>query len=387
MRRETRKQGAMLAGGMGMGTALMYLFDPVQGRRRRARLRDGAVHLLYRLGDALGTTARDARHRAAGLVSRARSRTRERPPSDAVLVERVRAALGRAVSHPSSVIVTAHDGHVILSGPILAAEVDVALQRTRAVRGVRTVEQRFEVHEAADGVPGLQGGAPLPRRWPGQRLRRRWPPTTRLVAGMAGSALVLYAARRKGMMGTALGLAGATLVARSSTNREVTRLIGLSRTRRGVTLQKTITINAPVERVYGFFRQLENYPAFMRHVREVREGPGGLTHWVVDGPAGVPVEWEAEMTAVIPNELIAWRSVEGSAIAHTGRLRFEPAPRDATRVTIQMSYNPPAGMTGHVLASLLGANPKRRLDEDLVRVKTSIETGAPPRDAAAHRSE
>jgi uncharacterized membrane protein len=206
------------------------------------------------------------------------------------------------------------------------------------------------------------------------------------VAGAAGGALVAAALAKRGGLGTALGVAGAALLARSATDRELTRLVGLRQGKGAVRVQKTITIAAPVDQVYDFFTAFENYPEFMSHVREVRELGGARSHWVVDGPAGTSVEWDAVTTHMIPNELIAWESLEGSEVAHRGELRFEPSGRD-TRVTVQMSYTPPAGVAGHAAASLLGADAKRELDDDLARVKTSLETGRRPHDASRRERE
>ena len=103
---------------------------------------------------------------------------------------------------------------------------------------------------------------------------------------------------------------------------------------------------------------------------------------LVDGPAGVPVEWDAVITKQVPEQVLAWKSVPGSAIAQAGIIRFDSNTDGSTRVDIRFSYNPPAGAIGHAVAALFGADPKREMDEDLVRMKTLIEGGHPPRDAA-----
>ena len=84
----------------------------------------------------------------------------------------------------------------------------------------------------------------------------------------------------------------------------------------------------------------------------------------------------------VPNELLAWKTVEGASVEHAGLVRFEPDTDGTTRVRIRLSYNPPAGAFGHAVAALFGSNPKSRMDEDLMRMKTLIETGNLPRDAA-----
>jgi uncharacterized membrane protein len=189
--------------------------------------------------------------------------------------------------------------------------------------------------------------------------------------------------RRRGPLGAAVGLAGLALATRAATNKELKRVVGVGGGRRAVQVQKTININAPRKQVFAFLADYENWPRFMTNVREIRESPTGLQHWVVEGPAGKKIEWDAEVTRLVQNELVAWKSVGGAAIRHAGTLRVDENDDGSTRVHIQMSYNPPAGAAGHALAVLLGADPKRQLDEDLARLKTTIETGTPPHDAAA----
>src|SRR5918992_2912051 len=158
MRSDTSDSGLGVVGAFGLGVALMYFLDPGRGARRRALVRDKIVHALRKTEDAAETTGRDLRNRAKGLAAEIRNRFEPEDVDDDVLVARVRAELGRAVSHPGSIAVTARDGRVTLSGPILAREADELLSDVRSVRGVRDVVDRLERHERADDVPGLQGG-------------------------------------------------------------------------------------------------------------------------------------------------------------------------------------------------------------------------------------
>ena len=188
-------------------------------------------------------------------------------------------------------------------------------------------------------------------------------------------------ARRKGVLGTALSLGGLALLSRGATNTEIRRLLG-GGGRRAVDVRKTINIGVPVDQVYTFFTDYENWPRLMSHVREVRDLGNGRSHWTVDGPAGTSVEWDAEITRNVPNEVLAWRSVEGSPIRHAGVITLRANEDGSTRVDIRMTYNPPAGAIGHTAAVLFGVDPRRQMNDDLVRVKTALETGKPPRDAA-----
>jgi BON domain len=173
-----------------IGVLTMYLFDPVTGRRRRALIRDKLIRLGKTTGETAGVTARDLKNRTLGTVAESRAALFEDAVDDSVLVERVRSELGFLVRHPSSIDVEARDGVVTLSGPVLTDEVQQLMTGVATVRGVRDVENRLEVHETSDNVPGLQGN--IPKRT-GQVLdvfQRRWSPSTRFLLGTTGVLLL-----------------------------------------------------------------------------------------------------------------------------------------------------------------------------------------------------
>lgn len=374
-------RGSLLAG-VGVGAGLTYFLDPDRGARRRARIRDTVAHTATLTSRAVGTTSRDALHRTYGTAASLRSLARRGPVDDQVLAERVRAKLGRLSSHPHAVAVTVSDGVVRLQGPILEREAEPLIRAVRRVDGVCDIVDQLERHEQAGNVPALQGGRPPV----GERidvLQTYWAPTTRVLIGAAGAALAVAGASRRDAPGACAALLGVGLVARAATNLPVNRLSGIGSRRRAVDVQKTITINAPVGEVYAFWSMYENFPRFMSRVLEVRSGKDPKqSHWKVAGPAGVPVEFDAEITRAIPNHMLAWRTLEGAPVAHAGIVRFDPEAEGRTRVHIRMSYNPPAGWFGHEIAAAFGVDPKSSMDADLVRMKTLIETGHAPHDAA-----
>src|SRR5919106_5270599 len=115
--------------GAGVGAGWMYFWDPQMGNRRRAVLRDKFVRLTHKIDDAIDVTWRDLMNRSYGTWAELRSGFTDDKVSDQVLIERVRADLGGAVSHPRAIEVAAEHGQVTLSGPILADEVDTLLRR------------------------------------------------------------------------------------------------------------------------------------------------------------------------------------------------------------------------------------------------------------------
>ena len=173
--------------GLALGASAMYLLDPRSGGRRRALTRDKARHLIHKAGEAGAKTRRDLANRARGVAHDAAAVVRRDRPDDAVLRERVRAKLGRHVSHPSAIEVDCLGGNCTLSGKVLASEADGLTGAVAAVPGVANLIDQLERHESADGVPELQGGRERSDR--PDLLQRNWPPATRLLAGMTAGAV------------------------------------------------------------------------------------------------------------------------------------------------------------------------------------------------------
>lgn len=371
-RRRDLHPGAALAG-VAAGVAAIALLDPTRGARRRAGLVQKTIHKGKTLEGFSAKASRDVANRARGLFASLSAKLSSDEPSAEVLAERVRARLGRLTSHPGAVEVVAREGVVELRGPILDAEVNQVLQGVARVRGVRDVVDRLERHEEAGNTPGLQGGAGVPKPTL-DIMQRVWMPGTRAIASAAGTALVAWAMRRRSSVGIAAGALGAWLIARAVTNLETRRLLGIGAGRRAVDLHKTIRIAAPRAETFAFFSAFENLPKFMSHVREVRRSGDGRWHWIVDGPAGTTVEWDAELSAWIQDQVIAWKTIPGMAVESSGIVRFED-DGGGTRLDIRLSYNPPGGALAHALVVLLGSDPKRQLDDDLMRLKSLLERG------------
>lgn len=366
-----------------VGAISMYLLDPDHGRRRRKVLRERLASSARRMDGAAYVAAKDLKNRTLGLAHEVRSRFANELVPDEILRERVRSHLGWAVSHPGAIEVSALQGRVTLSGAVLEREYMRLLRTVWAVRGVAEVEDRLAVYEDARGVSALQGGGRARGRRYGP-FKERWSPALRLVMGATGAALVSGAVTGgRGALGLLGGLGGAVLVLRSATNMPIDRLIGARAP--ALALKKCIDVAAPLERVFEAFAQPQRLPQLMSHVREVSVRADGTSHWVVEGPAGGTICWDAMTTRLETNRLIAWRTLPGSAVEHAGIVRFEPSGEGKTRVSVTMIYTPPGGALGHAVARLFGADPKSELDDDLLRLKVFLETGKPAHDAGAAR--
>ena len=146
-----------------------------------------------------------------------------------------------------------------------------------------------------------------------------------------------------------------------------------------VTVERAITINRPIEEVYGFWKGYANLPRFMRHLVSVETLGENHTRWTAKGPAGTTVSWDAETIVDRDNEWIAWRSLENADVEHRGSVRFERAPANrGTEVRVHLEYRPPAGALGRGIAWLFGEEPSQQIHEDLRRFKQLMETGEVP---------
>jgi uncharacterized membrane protein len=196
-----------------------------------------------------------------------------------------------------------------------------------------------------------------------------------------------YCMAKRDVPAILIGSLGFALFVRAAANLPARRLVGVGAGPRAVDIQKTININAPADLVYGFWSNYDNFPLFMHNVKEVCDMNDGKSHWIVAGPAGTSIEWDAVLTDLDINRRIAWRSVPGSTVDHAGEVCFSENPDGTTRVDVRMSYNPPAGAIGHAVAALFGADPKSEMDQDLLRMKTLIERARFPHDAAQHAGD
>jgi len=227
---ETHRGWTTVLGALALGAALMYTLDPDKGRRRRAVARDKAYSALLDAREAVGVTRRDIAHRLDGLRAHVDRLVRRRPaPDDLQLIERVRARMGRLVSHPHAIQVGAHRGKVTLSGPILAREAGPLLDTLRNVWGVVEIEDRLVAHEHPEHVPSLQGGVE-PRRPQPLLMQENWPPALRAAALAGGAMLALYGLRRSSFTGCVYTAAGVAMALRGGANRPLGALVDAAMT-------------------------------------------------------------------------------------------------------------------------------------------------------------
>jgi len=142
-----------------------------------------------------------------------------------------------------------------------------------------------------------------------------------------------------------------------------------------VCIRKAITVNHSRQELYDFWRDFENFPKFMTHLKEVTRLDERRSHWLAHGPTGSSVEWDAQVTEDIPAERIAWKSTDGD-ITNSGSVSFRSAPGGrGTEIYVELVYHPPGGELGRTIAWLFGEEPEFQIQEDLRRFKQMVETG------------
>lgn len=204
---------------------------------------------------------------------------------------------------------------------------------------------------------------------------------------VAGAAMAAYGLTRRSIAGLVVaGLGGALVWRGASGHCLVYESLGLSTAPaddnvsvpygRGIRVEKSVTINRSPEELYRFWRNFENLPRFMSHLKSVNVIDDKRSHWVAKGPAGSEAEWDAEVINEISNELIGWRSVDGSQVSNAGSVHFTRSVANrGTEVKVILRYDPPGGVLGAVIAKVFGEDPARQVQEDLRTLKQILETG------------
>lgn len=153
----------------------------------------------------------------------------------------------------------------------------------------------------------------------------------------------------------------------------------------GIHMDATINIAVSPAQAFEFWKSMENFPKFMKHVKHVEAVSDICYEWTVDAALGATVKWQANVTEVVDNKRIAWRTAEDAQVPNSGVVLFEDTGDGGTKLCVQLQYDPPAGKVGHAVATWLGRNPEQQIEDDLARCKEILEMGVT--DQGVTRSE
>ncbi|MBV9081355.1 MAG: SRPBCC family protein [Acidobacteriaceae bacterium] len=246
--------------------------------------------------------------------------------------------------------------------------------------GNRTLLRAYGLREIAAGIGILSQSRPT--AWV-------WARVAGDVVDLAslGAALVSDDTSRARVSAAAAAVAGVTaldvICAQQLSQSSSTNETGTNR----LHVTSTIIVDRSPEEVYAFWRDIKNLPTFMSHVKSVEMTGDNRSHWKVEGPMRKTVEWDAEMMDDEPGKRLAWRSLEGSDVEHSGSVTFERATGGrGTLVTVSMQYAPPGGNVTAMVSKLFRAEPGQQIEEDLRALKQVMETGEVIKsDASIHR--
>lgn len=214
----------------------------------------------------------------------------------------------------------------------------------------------------------------------------------RIGSVITGTVFTLYGLTRKNKLARPLAFIGGYLVQRGlsgtcaiyetfkmNTARQGGNANATVHANRAIKVKRSVTINKPIAELYSFWRNFENLPQVMDHLEAVTVQDEKRSHWVAKGPAGIKVEWDAEIFREKENEIIAWKSVEGSAVPNAGTVQFTDLGEErGTEVLVELDYEPPVGVIGVAFAKLFGEEPNRQIQEDLRHFKQKMEGGEIP---------
>lgn len=208
--------------------------------------------------------------------------------------------------------------------------------------------------------------------------------TERWASLIGGGALVLMGLQQRSLRGVLTAVAGGGLLYQGVTKQSTVQqaqgvlqqaqdAVGLNK---GIKVEKTVTINKPAEELYRFWRNFENLPRFMKHLKSVTVYNDTRSHWIASAPLGNSVEWDADIIKEEENHLIAWASAENTDVDNSGFVRFQPATGGrGTEVKVVMEYNIPGGAVSAAIAKLLGEEPEQQIGDELRRFKMLMEAG------------
>jgi uncharacterized membrane protein len=368
---------AMWLAGAALGAAVMYFSDPRQGRRRRALLRDKLYSMSLDAMDARDATMRDLGNRVAGMRAKFWHAVegQETAPSEQVLCARLHTLMGRLVSHPHAIKVTADGGHIVLSGAILADERELLLAEAYKMPGVVEVEDRLTAYATAAGVPALQGKHRVSNQ-------PSWQPALQAVVG-AGGILSAFGLTRRNRGGLILAGAGLAVMGRAIKalrdgghgGHEEQQDITASRR-----LERTIDVLATPEVVFDAWSDFENFPHFFAKVLAVKTLDARRSQWALQESANSRLEGNVIWRKRERPRLLAWQNEDNAAFALSGTVTLEPVQR-GTRVNLVLNIPQQADVSGTKADLKLYKEFEHELGKDLIRMKSFIESGVVPHHA------
>ena len=213
----------------------------------------------------------------------------------------------------------------------------------------------------------------------------------RWASAIGGTILVTNGLRKGSLGGLALALLGGSLVYRGVTGHcQAYRALNIDTSdkhqadatqhiHQGTLVKHSVTIERPAADLYAYWRDVEKSSTYMTNMKSVTKLDETRSRWVSEGPFGKTYSWDSEIINDEPGRLIAWKSLPGGDVDNAGSVRFEESTGGrGTVVTLELNYEPPAGVVGQVIAKVLGESPDSHARENLRHFKQIMEAGEIP---------
>ena len=199
-------------------------------------------------------------------------------------------------------------------------------------------------------------------------------PIPSLILGAAGGALVGSRSRRPAA-GAVATLAGLALVGVAASGPLAAALRRAGTRRHTDRVRLSFVVPQPVTTVFRFCSDFENFPRFIRALREVHDFGDGRSHWVASSPNGRILEWDAVTTKFVPNRVIAWQSTPGSLVRTSCTIRVVPERDGGTCVRVAIDYSLPTHRIRDAVAALASRRRTRELEADIRRLGEHVDAG------------
>lgn len=205
--------------------------------------------------------------------------------------------------------------------------------------------------------------------------------TERMLSIFSGAGMLLsglYGIRRTPFTSAASAAAGFMLLSRGlSGHCFINDMIGRNTACSKITpleINEVIRVDKPRNEVYAYWRRLENFPFFMKHLASVTQIDAKRSHWEASVPGGMgTLEWDAEISEETENEKLAWQSVPGAVVDNNGEVRFSDATGGGTILEVLIAYYPPAGEIGHAVSQLFNDRFESLIRQDLQGFRKVME--------------
>jgi uncharacterized membrane protein len=208
-------------------------------------------------------------------------------------------------------------------------------------------------------------------------------PSNPWLGAALGGSLVLYANRKRGALGTLVGLAGAGIVAHSLAPLVGSLLRNAGLARQSVNLHTTLVVDRPVRDMFALCSNFENFPRVVGALRGITDFDDGRSRWAIARPSGEVLEWDVMVTKYVPGQVIAWESVPNAPVKSSGVVRFAPEGPNRTRLDLTLRYRPAQTSVRDALRAIVGPPRAPAVRAAMAKASDELQHLTPPTGGTA----